>query len=462
MNLRRDWHITLAFLLVFVLTSVLGVATLRFLGTQASLLARVQAEQLVSGLLYRMRQADFALDSLPEPVEGFALYGPDGQPLTHHGNAPEHLDEKARSDAERSRAIVHDHGVLSVAFRLGDYPTDPDAVLPASANRPLLPRAFVPPPPEAPAAGPRNSGGIDLVLDGIGVSANRDRSEAARGSSAALVSTQPPYVYLAASSRMLTERLELYRTGALAIPVTFLFLVSGLWFVVMRNREFQRTIAENARLVELGEASRTISHEIKNPLSAMRIQTALLRRAARDPGISSHLDVIDSEIGRLADLSSRISTTLRNPTGRPKLLAICPWIREHTGRRRPDLTIEAPDSSPQICMDEDHLRSVLDNILNNAIESGSPADTVKLAVIPRGRRVEIRITDRGSGLPRVRDAKLFDPFYTTKSSGSGIGLSLSRRFVEGAGGRITLRRRQGGGTQVSIRLPVAGEGPCAS
>lgn len=449
-NLRRDWHISIAFLLVFVLTSVVGIAALRVLGTQASLLARVQAEQLVSGLLYRMRRTDFAVEYLPEMVVGFALYDAEGQPLTHHGDAPAVLDAAARADAERSRAIVHDHGVLTVAFRLGDYPEDPDAVMPASGIRPLvLPRALQLIPPPVDTINPREPSGLDLTLGGIPFPSSRSPAEA-------------PFVYLAANSRTLTDRLELYRTGAVAVPLTFLVLITGLWFVVMRNREFQRTIAENARLVELGEASRTISHEIKNPLSAMRMQTALMRRATPDPGLSTHLDVIDTEIGRLADLSSRISTTLRNPAGRPERIDLGSWVVEHVARRHPSLSVEVASTPTVVCMDADHLRSVLDNLLNNALESGSAARDVSVDIVPRSRRVEIRVSDRGSGLPRVRSAQLFDPFYTTKASGSGIGLSLSRRFVEGAGGRISLHRRTGGGTVVSIRLPLVGDSACGS
>jgi signal transduction histidine kinase len=118
-------------------------------------------------------------------------------------------------------------------------------------------------------------------------------------------------------------------------------------------------------------------------------------------------------------------------------------------------------------MDRERARSVFENIVRNALESGGPEERISAGIIRRSARtanariggargrtlIVISILDRGRGiLPEDLD-RVFDPFFTRKSAGTGIGLSISKRFVEGAGGTITLERREGGGTAVRIVLP---------
>ena len=100
---------------------------------------------------------------------------------------------------------------------------------------------------------------------------------------------------------------------------------------------------------------------------------------------------------------------------------------------------------------------MLINLIKNAVESGSPADDVTLAVQQRNGGIALEIGDRGSGLPPevLRDALL--PFFSTKPKGTGLGLTLCREIVEAHGGRISLANRQGGGAIVSVWLPQRGE-----
>jgi two-component system nitrogen regulation sensor histidine kinase NtrY len=93
------------------------------------------------------------------------------------------------------------------------------------------------------------------------------------------------------------------------------------------------------------------------------------------------------------------------------------------------------------------------NLLKNAAESGSPPEAVAVSVHPRAQGFVIEVADRGSGLSEqvLRDALL--PFFSTKPSGTGLGLTLCREIVEAHGGRLTLANRPGGGAVVSIHLP---------
>ena len=119
-----------------------------------------------------------------------------------------------------------------------------------------------------------------------------------------------------------------------------------------------------------------------------------------------------------------------------------------------------PDPSVLVLFDPHLLRTVLENLLKNAVQSVEgrpPADSGEEAVrvevgTLKGSAV-IRVLDRGKGLPENADDRIFDPFYTTKTKGSGIGLAVSKRFVEAAGGSLRIGPRDGGGTEAVVTLP---------
>ncbi|MDE2150097.1 MAG: HAMP domain-containing protein [Gammaproteobacteria bacterium] len=113
--------------------------------------------------------------------------------------------------------------------------------------------------------------------------------------------------------------------------------------------------------------------------------------------------------------------------------------------------------------DRSQIEQVLINLLKNARESGSPADAVELEVVRRGRDLQIEVRDRGEGMSEAVLGSALLPFYSTKRSGTGLGLALAREIVEAHDGRITLSNRDGGGLRVTLLLPQrsaqSGRGP---
>jgi two-component system sensor histidine kinase HydH len=108
---------------------------------------------------------------------------------------------------------------------------------------------------------------------------------------------------------------------------------------------------------------------------------------------------------------------------------------------------------PRVDMDPERLRSVLENLVRNALEADGPEEDVSIEVGAEGGSARIDVLDRGSGLSADPAGKAFDPFFTTKSRGTGIGLSVCKRFVAAAGGTIALEERQGGGCRARVILP---------
>ena len=133
------------------------------------------------------------------------------------------------------------------------------------------------------------------------------------------------------------------------------------------------------------------------------------------------------------------------------------YLRE-LGRKSPYPLLVAPEMPhAPIWFDRALLRSVVENLARNAYESYDdlPGERpIEVGLAREDGRVLLTIGDRGKGVPGGLGEKVFDPFFTDKIHGSGIGLPLSRRFVEAAGGTLTLVPREGGGTEARVSLPV--------
>lgn len=247
---------------------------------------------------------------------------------------------------------------------------------------------------------------------------------------------------------------KLIVTDVLTVLV-ILFVCTFFFFscrIYLNNLKYKEKISKQATLVSLGEAARTLAHEIKNPLGAIMIQTAVLRKTIPDCR-EEDIDVIENESRRIKVLTDQIGDFLRNPVGNPVPIDVCSLIASiHP--------VISPDGNVKVNMDPEKARSVFENLIKNAIETGTPAEDV-VVVVEKGKKnmVEIRVSDNGPGFPedKAEREKLFNAFYTTKVHGSGIGLSICKQFVEAAGGKIFITNREGGGGEVTVVLPMKNE-----
>jgi two-component system sensor histidine kinase HydH len=170
--------------------------------------------------------------------------------------------------------------------------------------------------------------------------------------------------------------------------------------------------------------------------------------------------IINEEVDRLSALIYRVNDYLREPVGNPVPINAYDLVEE-ISRRLCGRSILLPESwrGGFFLMDPGRARSVFENIIRNALESGGPEDALG-ALVSRGgsggrASVEIALFDRGAGIKPGDKKRIFDPFFTTKSAGTGIGLSVSKRFVEAAGGTIVPESREGGGTLIRLSFPEA-------
>ena len=236
----------------------------------------------------------------------------------------------------------------------------------------------------------------------------------------------------------------------IGLLLLFFYIIS----IYRENRRYKEKMVTQANLVKLGQAARTLTHAIKNPLQAITLQIALLKHQLKDADTLDEVMLIEMETQRLVNLSNRVSDFLKRPEGNPVQMDLV----EVVDSLRPLFAVDIAFSHEgiehaMVLFDSDRLRSVVENLIKNATESAKDRDPkVEVLLTLKKNIYHLNIMDRGDGLPKDGRQKLFDPFFTTKIHGSGIGLSISKQFLNARGGDIRLYDRDGGGTVVEVTL----------
>jgi signal transduction histidine kinase len=173
------------------------------------------------------------------------------------------------------------------------------------------------------------------------------------------------------------------------------------------------------------------------------------------------LALINEEVDRLSSLSRRVNDYLREGKGNPEVFDLYEFVSE-TGARLCGHSIMSGDTVSEqlkilkkfkIFADPERFRSVFENLIRNALESGGPAEAVEVSLGKSDGTITAIVRDRGKGIAEADMGRIFDPFFTKKSGGTGIGLSICKRFVEAAGGSVVLENRSGGGAEAKVILP---------
>ncbi len=200
---------------------------------------------------------------------------------------------------------------------------------------------------------------------------------------------------------------------------------------------------------------RVIAHELNNSLAPISSLAHSGRALAVAPGPGALERVFETIEERARHLHSFIDGYARFaklPQPRPERVDWAPFVARLRGTAEFALAGDAPEAPAWF--DPAQIEQVLINLLKNAHESGSPAAEVTLALRAGRGGVQIAVADRGSGMaPAVLEQALL-PFYSTKGTGTGLGLTLCREIAEAHGGRIELGAREGGGTEVRLWLPA--------
>jgi len=225
--------------------------------------------------------------------------------------------------------------------------------------------------------------------------------------------------------------------------------------IVMILRESQRRRdereAEHARrLASLGEMSAVLAHEIKNPLASLKGNAQLLAAMLPpDEKPRRKADRIVDEAMRLEQLTIDLLQFVR--TGAIERTAVDPIaiVTDAVGGRAPLELDRAPRSWK---LDAGRFREVVANLVDNALAAAGEGK-VAVRLDQRGREMVLEVADRGPGVPEDQRDKIFEPFVTGKTRGTGLGLAVTRRIVELHGGTIEVLSNPGGGALFRVAIP---------
>jgi PAS domain S-box-containing protein len=241
--------------------------------------------------------------------------------------------------------------------------------------------------------------------------------------------------------------------------------ISGIQFIahdITERRALQEQMARAERLADLGRMAANIAHEIRNPLGAIVNSITVLGRHGL-PGDQRLFDIVTEEADRLNGIISEFLMFAR-PPAQVAISCDLPELLEDTvelftqGRRvqnAAEIRLARPLPAVRVLADPNQMRQVLWNLLANAVEAmpaGGAVD-VAAAVAEDGRSATIAVTDDGPGL--VDATNIFEPFYTTKAQGTGLGLAVVARIVRDHGGSVTATNAVGRGACFTISMQRA-------
>ena len=219
------------------------------------------------------------------------------------------------------------------------------------------------------------------------------------------------------------------------------------------------------QLAAWNEAARRIAHEIKNPLTPIRLSAERLLRKHQqgDPGLGAAIedgvDVIVREVLNLQEMVDEFSRYARMPRPRPTQIDLPRLVHETVNLYRnlkPGVSVdsEVDGGFPPVRLDGEQIRRALINLLDNAVEATEAPGQVTVSAQPVNGHLEIQVADTGRGIPPEWREKLFLPYFSTKGRGTGLGLAIVHRIVTDHHGSIRVEDNVPQGTVFTVELPL--------
>jgi len=378
----------------------------------------------------------FVASRWPE-LSGFALYDETGAPLLRTGTAPESLD---RPEGISFPGVSNLSGSTITLLRRTDGRGGPGGM--GAPRRGMMPMM-------------RNR----MALPGH-MGQTSPGQDAERLSPPEIPRPVGAFAFIALDVSAQVRQGRLVLLGVALFLATFFAIVFLLVTYSRRLVAYGERERETAHLVQLGEAARTLAHEIKNPLGVIQVQCATLRRTVGEDRVRN-VSVIEEETSRLALLTDRLRDFLNNTAGRPEYRDAASFLDDFARRYEGLITVAPYLGVPAaVYVDPARMTQVLDNLIANAREATGAVESThasvelpELSLAVRRNTAYFSVADRGCGIESGQRDRLFKPFFTTKVQGSGIGLALSRRFMEQAGGELSYAERTGGGSTFTASLP---------
>ena len=243
----------------------------------------------------------------------------------------------------------------------------------------------------------------------------------------------------------------------------FLVILLIVYRLLRRSVNAEQSLHRTWRALELGRMTSSVAHELRNPMGIIRTNLEVILRESG--GVNEVISDCLEEISRMESIIKRF-LSLSSPDGAPKeklsLQNIIKsgkkfWEHDCLAREVVLFIQDLPESEIIVSANRDSLNSVLQNIVSNALEATSKGGKISINILSDNDFGIIEISDTGKGMSGDTLVKAFDPFFSEKEGGTGIGLALCRRIMHEFGGDININSKPNKGTTVKLSIPIIGQ-----
>ncbi len=238
-----------------------------------------------------------------------------------------------------------------------------------------------------------------------------------------------------------------------------------------RTKELRATqdeLIKQERVAAIGQMASVIGHELRNPLSVINNSIYVIRNRLGmadtehpniDPKIAKHVQTIEGELHVANQIISEILTFARTREIQPRDVVLHDFLEEVLGRlslpEKVELVKSYAPSPITLKMDPDEMRQAMRNLIGNAVDAMPNGGKLAISTVVHGNHALVLVEDSGLGIAADSLAKVFTPFYTTKSKGTGLGLAVVRKVMDRHNGEAMVESTVGKGTKFTLKLPIS-------
>lgn len=254
---------------------------------------------------------------------------------------------------------------------------------------------------------------------------------------------------------MLVGRARRSLALSLLAGVALLGVAGGVWRFLRQREEAERQLELQRRLQALGEMSTVLAHELRNPLASLKGHAQLLaERLDENERERRKAERIVGEASRLEVLSETLLDFCR--IGSVECMRVDPveLVRQAVREAGAEPVVLDDETAPKEWpLDPIRICQALVNVLRNARQASPEGEDIEVRVLARGEDLEVVVRDRGDGIPEGCEEQIFEPFFTRRTRGTGLGLAVARRTVEMHSGHLTASNAPDGGAVFTFSIP---------